>query len=284
MTRDKRKGIMKKARRTILKTLTVLVLTLLTAMACLYPFLKFVDPLGIHAYSQWIHWTQANRLPHASGFVHPTGTYTIAGSTLTIGDDGLRVVPETNTDADCTVALIGDSVAFGFGVSDDETFAYHLTQALPNVHIINASRQGYDGNNLIWAVETVEADIYIYVMVVNDSQPATGIYPMPPLPNVLSQHIAYFVARSRHAPTYDYENFEAVMDTMQSVDALVFDATGGSPLVAVAETYTDVIPLDRTPPEYRISYADSHPSALGHQAIAETILPYLDTEYQQHCR
>ncbi|HLD08336.1 MAG TPA: hypothetical protein VJB60_04710, partial [Candidatus Peribacterales bacterium] len=42
------------------------------------------------------------------------------------------------------IALVGDSITFGYGVADDETLAAHLQTFLPNFDIQNAGVPGYN--------------------------------------------------------------------------------------------------------------------------------------------
>lgn len=86
------------------------------------------------------------------------------GSTVTTNDQGFRSSPLA-TDKP-VLAVIGDSVAFGLGVNDDETIPYTMQELLPEYHVVNAGINGYN----IWQ----EAEQY-----------RTTIAPMKPAMTVL---------------------------------------------------------------------------------------------------
>lgn len=75
-------------------------------------------------------------------FLNQNGRLTVRYTTTA---DGLRrTVPEVS--ADRQVVIVGDSVAFGVGVSDGDTVASQLQQALgPSTQLLNAAVPGYDG-------------------------------------------------------------------------------------------------------------------------------------------
>jgi len=72
--------------------------------------------------------------PNFSGWAH--------FSTVTTNDAGFR---SSELDIDKpTIAVLGDSMTFGYGVNDDETFPYSLGNLLPEYNILNAGVPGYN--------------------------------------------------------------------------------------------------------------------------------------------
>ena len=88
------------------------------------------------------HWEAGERVRHVEaadiGRVAQPGSYavqrvsrdgeTLYAVTYTIGEDGFRVTP--GDDGTRRINLFGGSFAFGQGLEDDETLAYHLGRAL----------------------------------------------------------------------------------------------------------------------------------------------------------
>ena len=74
------------------------------------------------------------------------------GETVTINSMGLRgaevTVPKPK--ARRRILCFGDSITFGYGVSDYETYAFHLGQALNSarIEVVNAGVTGYSSNTL----------------------------------------------------------------------------------------------------------------------------------------
>lgn len=91
-----------------------------------------------------VTWDTGDRLRHIEardiGRVALPGTYavqrvssdgeTLYAVTYTIGEDGFRVTPGDGYDDARRINLLGGSFAFGQGLEDDETLAYHLGKDL----------------------------------------------------------------------------------------------------------------------------------------------------------
>jgi len=69
--------------------------------------------------------------PHVGFVLKPSGAQTVAGVTVTLDAYGQRerIGPPPEADA-CRIVVLGDSVAFGFGLRDDETLAQRLEELL----------------------------------------------------------------------------------------------------------------------------------------------------------
>lgn len=71
--------------------------------------------------------------------------------------DGLRT-HLTRTKPRRRIALLGDSVVFGWGVDDGESFPDAVAAALPEVDILNAGQPGYSSTMTAWLYQTVILD------------------------------------------------------------------------------------------------------------------------------
>ena len=111
-----------------------------SALAILEGALRITDPglmvrqRGLQRYHPRLGWE--NR---------PGARSAAAGVEVTIDRHGRRATGQTGSAAstDAHVLLLGDSVAFGLGVSDDETFAASLTQGSNPYRVTNLAVPGY---------------------------------------------------------------------------------------------------------------------------------------------
>ncbi len=76
-----------------------------------------------------------------------------------------------------TIALLGDSVTFGFGVEDDQTNSEPLRKAFPNFNVLNTGTNGYNieqETHLFEAkVKKIDLKLVILEFVFNDVEPPT---------------------------------------------------------------------------------------------------------------
>lgn len=72
----------------------------------------------------------------------------------TFDDKGWRKRPTANPDAENDLLLFGCSYAFGFGLEDEQTWAWQLANALgPNWRLENYSANGYSANHMLCMLE-----------------------------------------------------------------------------------------------------------------------------------
>jgi lysophospholipase L1-like esterase len=93
-----------------------------------------------------------------------------------VGDDGFRSVPAARLSGDARIVVLGDSYAFGFGVDDDETFAARLAGLLGGRAEIR--NWGVPGYNLAQQVELLRVrgreaapDLVVLALHPNDFEP-----------------------------------------------------------------------------------------------------------------
>src|SRR5688572_9029835 len=107
-----------KTLREHLKNLAGAAALVLFTLVLIEILLRSVDPWGLY-YFQDLE-VMGNTIFQADpvrGYLMPDGDYTFTRWRAHIRDGG-RVLPATNIQADCTIAILGDSVAFGYGVND----------------------------------------------------------------------------------------------------------------------------------------------------------------------
>ena len=99
------------------------------------------------------------------------------GETVTINSMGLRgaevTVPKPK--ARRRILCFGDSITFGYGVSDYETYAFHLGQALNSarIEVVNSGVTGYSSYQVLHLLRrigrTLEGDVALFLIGWNDA-------------------------------------------------------------------------------------------------------------------
>ncbi len=157
----------KSARRKLIAVLLGVIATLLLSEALLALF----DPLGF-AYYRDQAYLGSLLVPDPRGYNFRPGTYQLSSFRFTLLPDGTRAVPDTNLSADRTLVFVGDSVTFGYGVNDDQTWVNLIARALPDVHVINAGVSGYNSRNVSRAISLYPRTAsLVYLIVSNDAEP-----------------------------------------------------------------------------------------------------------------
>lgn len=251
-----------------------LALALVVFMVVLEAALRWLDPIGTMTYSRTLYWTHTVRLPAHSGYVHTPGVYRVSGHPVTIGLDGLRVTPPRN-DAACAVAILGDSVAFGLGVGDEDTFTWRLAERFPDVRWVNTGRTGYNADNLRRVLDEHTPDGWLYYAVSNDAgdpTTASNVYRMPLALTLHWRVVRTLTAATRPATTdaIDRAAFDALVTDLQGRGALIVSADGHAVSAHLtARGAGTIIPAHGHP----ISAVDPHPDADGHAIIADALTP-----------
>lgn len=272
----------KSARRRLIAALVGVLLALLTAEA----LLAWFDPLGF-VYFRDQAYLSAQIIPDPRGYSFRPGAYPLS-FTLTILPDGTRAVPDSNPTADKTLVFVGDSVTFGYGVDDDQTWVNLIARELPDVRVINAGVSGYNATNVRRAVVLYpDAGALIYLIVNNDAEPEKQpdfTRPHSPetsswlaryllnLPEYLSPVSAEAEIARGDLPRY-FDDLRAILAD-DRVLALAFDDAFGRMTVERC----CAIPLIERGTD-RVSPADGHPGVRGNEAIARQILPLVRVRF-----
>ncbi len=137
------------------------VLGLLGALGVIELALRYSDPelmvrrRGIHRYHPRLGWEP-----------RPWAQSSEEGIATTIGPLGHRITPTaTSVEGAVRVMFVGDSLTFGAGVSDEETFAFLLGEADGRYQVTNLAVEGYGpGQSLLRMEEALDrssADVVI---------------------------------------------------------------------------------------------------------------------------
>lgn len=241
-----------------------------------------VDPYGtrIMVYN-WIALAEVDT-QHPTGYQYPQGTYDLGFYTVTIVDDGKRFVPASGS-GDCVIAFVGDSVTWGHGVNDADTFVNQLAIHFPNVTIWNTARNRYSVTNVAAVLDHYPADGYIWTMISNDAGGLAEPQTYTRKPSATELYITTLVAEKRFQQQLNSLTWGAYAPLAQAImqrpDVLTF-GFDDNPLTDEAKAW-GVIPIPY--PVEVVSIADKHPSAQGHQQIADVMLSHVTEFIAQVC-
>lgn len=253
----------------------------IVVLVSLEVLLRFGDPGGFYQYRRVLHWNYSHRVEHETGYSLLSGSYPRApGGAVTILEDGSRLVPNSvGRDSACTVVLIGDSVAFGMGVSDDDTYINALAGEFDSVHWINAARPGYNSTNLSRLYRSYPADGYIYHVVSNDAQMPTAVFVVGSMPSALLYRWNLHTADNvdLEAPEDWHLYGGALLDMPRGV--LVFGRD--APVTRFVSAYMPTVIVPHW--GYSISTADGHPDARGHEVIASQLMRHVELWLSMVC-
>ncbi len=281
-----------RTRRKIIGGLLAILITILTLDALLF----WLDPLGAvqarHAQTTFFLLMQ----PHETGYRLQTGTHQIHNYTMTVTEAGNRDVPDTNRQAACTIAVIGDSLTMGIGVEDNQTWVNLLAQQFENVRFINAGRSDYSAPNILALKDNTPAEGYIWLIIENDSIEAFRLWlfvptgnPYLPATRLYVRYIRQQFRPHTHEQTgrpFNLARFDGIAaQIFEAPDAIGFalDLPQAESIgAAVAQRYDNVHLI--APYNGRISAADGHPSPAGHIEIASAMQPYLTDFVETICK
>lgn len=263
-------GLQARAKRLTATALRIAISALVTVLL-VEVLLYNLDPLGLMRYQHGLKVLQAAMIPTSAGYRIADGTHDAGGYVVTI-DGGTRVVPDGNASADKTLVFIGDSVTFGMGVNDNETFVNLIARELADYRVVNTGYGAYNIDNIEDTRALYpDADCVVYLASANDADPRPTFSSVPYAytPAIVAHVRLYQTVRAQQPVTYDnwLQRAErlraggvlvALLDHTPMADAV---KNAGAPF-AVLPRYTEAV-----------SAADSHPNAAGHQQIANALLP-----------
>lgn len=281
----------RRARRRLIGGLLAILITILTLDALLF----WIDPLGVvqarHAQATFFLLMQ----PHETGYRLQTGTHRIHHYTMTVTEAGNRTVPDTNLQAACTIAVIGDSLTMGIGVEDRETWVNRLAQQFDNVRFINAGRSDYSAPNILALKDAIPAEGYIWLIIENDDIERLQFWRFVPVGNpylpatrLYVRHLQRQFARAqdgqpgRPVNRARFDETAAQIVENPSTIGFAFERPQAESIGArLAQRYDNVHLI----PDYRgrISAADGHPNTAGHIEIAAAMQPYLTDFMDMRC-
>lgn len=263
-------GIGQRAKRLTAAALRIAASALVTVLL-VEVLLYNLDPLGLMRYQHGLKVLQALMIPTGAGYRIADGTHDAGGYVVTI-DDQTRVVPDSNASADKTLVFIGDSVTFGMGVNDNETFVNLIAREMQSYRVINTGYGAYNIDNIEHTRALYpDADCAVYLASANDAEPRPTFSSVPYAytPAIVAHTRLYQAVRAQQPVTYDgwLQRAETLRDS--GVLVALLDHTPMADAVKETGAPFAVIPGYT----HAVSAADSHPNAAGHQQIADALLP-----------
>ncbi|MGB1286781.1 MAG: hypothetical protein ACPG7F_09635 [Aggregatilineales bacterium] len=248
--------------------------------------LRVIDPLGVYMRQVDWHIFYNHLQPHETGYRLPDGTLRMTGYDATINPDASRYTPDTVIDTDCTIAAVGDSMTFGMGVNDSETWVNQLAMQFDDVTFINTGRPRYNIADAQALINHYPADGYIYLHTLNDNQPnnwqmwLSRGYVEPYKPALYYYyHDLYSRIRGSRLPDTDEPMHRNALDTIAGMDNVLILAMDNDWLLDRLPDDTVIISWHDAP----ISAADAHPNPAGHINMALDMLPAIETFIESVC-
>lgn len=270
--------------------------------------LRAVDPWGLYYFQDLeklgntIFQADAER-----GYLMPDGQYSFTRWNAEIREGG-RVVPATNNEATCTIAILGDSVAFGYGVNDDQTWLNAAARDLPDVRFINLGVPRYNSSNVLgtWRA-TPDADAYLYLIISNDLDPALDVESERFVGAGTGQPwlVRYTNFALRRGGGTDQVEIQQTEDTeaapplpddfrglarlwgemeeMQTDERVYFAAFEKEPLTSTLLARDLPLTTWVYPSQRRISLADYHLNPTGNEELAAQAVPLFRQIAQERC-
>src|SRR5262245_3155504 len=134
--------------------------------------LRLIDPWGMRYFDDVVLMSKTMFITdQVRGYGLKDGTFVYSHWQAHI-EDGQRVVPTGSIQGTCDLAFLGDSITFGHGVNDDQTWVNLIAAGLPDVHIYNYGVPRYSIPNILGTRRAFpDHKAYIYTIFNNDSEP-----------------------------------------------------------------------------------------------------------------
>jgi len=280
-------------------------LIVLSTLLLLEALLRLIDPWGLRYFNDLAR--MGNELfiyDEARGYLMEDGDHSFSHWRASIRQ-GVRVVPATNPEAACTLAVLGDSVAFGYGVDDEQAWANLLAARFPQVRVINAAIPRYNSTNVLLSARDLQArggaDAYFYLIIGNDIEAPMDIRNLrfngdgAGLPQMV-RYLNFAIFRGggtdySPAPEGDTTTLDdspamrrllGEMAELSAIPNMHLAAFQYEPLTnTLLEAGFDLALLRY--PDRRISLADYHLNPQGNAELAEQIAPLWESILAQAC-
>lgn len=286
-------------RRAFVSALTMVLIT----VALLELVLRVFDPWGLNYFTDLETLAgQVFTADPARGYAMRDGTYHFSRWTATI-TAGTRVVPAVPAAAVCEIVLLGDSVTFGLGVNDAQTWANQLALTRPAIRFVNTGVVQYNSTNVLGTFRAFpDADAYLYLIIYNDANPAIdpttqGFAGARSADPMLIRYVNFALLRGAGSdrpvfadPAATLPDSPELTRLFGELDALTADgrvmlaAFGGEPLTnTLIERGYAVNVLPPYPGQYRNSFVDYHLNAQGNALVADMLAPLVDPLIRERC-
>jgi hypothetical protein len=251
--------------------------------------LRAVDPWGLSYFDDLARLYSAFAPDAARDYALPDGDYSFTRWTAAMRG-GARRVPNTPNAADCTLVVLGDSVAFGYAVNDEQTWVNGLAQRFPAVQFVNAGTVGYNSQQVLATLALYpQADALLYFVIDNDVEDITTLETLRARvqgeisPLWLLRYGRFAISRNAfRGQAFEPERF------FRDLDAIITD-----PRVRLAAYADQALTLAMTERGYAltiipmitdfVSFSDRHANATGQAKMAEQLAPLVSSMASDFC-
>lgn len=249
------------------KILFIIIITLVSIEAAFR-----LDPNGLLKYKISMHRISMTDGPN---FRPMPGVYPLDNGQVTVPDVTTRYLPDSSN-ASCKIAIVGDSVTFGWETDDYRTWANLLAADYTDVQFDNYGVAGYNVKHVANLLKTLDYDGYIYLFFENDDVEEMSIldYTAP------VAAITYLYAMT-FKPTIVEMTPEEVLGVLNSIPSNTFVFGFDKPkTAALSKLYPiNIIPFYHS----FISNIDWHPNDEGHRFIYDQIRGKITTFTNSIC-
>lgn len=247
--------------------------------------LRVTDPFGVVYFHDLANNFYDISVADPRGYVVPPGHYEASHWSFTILPDHTRAVPDTTREAEKTIVFVGDSVTFGYGVNDVETWVNLVAREFPDWHVINDSYPGWSIENLEGAWEMhPDADLIFVLTITNDSDEPKRVAGAagwkPTYIQLYATMISYLL---RGYPTPSAETAAALEPAWRAainrigadprVTFIVMNVTGDYDDRVLAMFPDKTLRIENY--STLISTVDSHANAEGNAFVARQVIPLI---------
>jgi hypothetical protein len=159
--------------------------------------LAILDPLGLNRYFGDLGKFYSFLVNDNGLYVLPDGRYLFSNWSATI-NQGARYTETQNRE--CTLGFMGDSVTFGLGVSDNQTWVNLIALRYPDIQILNYALPGYNSSDVLESITRRSLDGYIYLIIGNDTEARLSIHEPPKYwSSSLSRNLFFYWFPQQHS-------------------------------------------------------------------------------------
>lgn len=199
------------------------------------------------------------------------GIHDMSGWSFTITENETRLVPDNHPDG-CQIVFLGDSVAFGMGVNDDETFVNMLAKW----HGLNATIAAYPGyniDNVIQAKKQWPGQRYLYLSIDNDLD-GQWVHPIDIWrpSNALQAYVVIWRVISLPVSEIAPERAAEYVEKVKSLGAEVAGISSARLTRILLDAGIHVATINHYE---SISRTDAHPNRRGNEQIADILAPVI---------
>lgn len=250
--------------------------------------LRTLDPIGGWARVLGIRAISSLIEDDPIGFTYKAGHIHAPDYSVTMLSDHSRLAQDSNWQADCKIAFIGDSFTFGLGVNDSEVFPNQVA-ILMGISVRNYGINGYNTAQVLTMRERIKADGYVYLHIENDWH-LPGTFKAESVQRQLQQPVfalsMYLQPRTIRDSNLTPDNADYVqsLDALANDDKVLIFAFNEEIGTQAHERHESIVLLDDgLYKDNQTSYMDAHPNRVGHRLIAETMQPYIEDFVNRVC-